>query len=264
MGLILPTILASIIGITVGSFINVVVFRTGGKESLMGRSKCTKCLEPIAAIDLIPVVSFFALKGRCRKCSEVIEWQYPLIELLTGILFGLFYARAVLGFGLPSFVDGNEWFLIFLRDAIISVFLIIIFVYDFRYYFILDRFTLPAIILAILFNVLVGGSIISMLLGGLMIGAFFAFQFLASKGRWVGAGDIRLGMLMGFLLGAEQGLLALFLSYILGAIVGIILILTKKRQLDGQVPFGTFMAVSMIVTLIFGQQILAWYLGFFL
>ncbi len=263
MDLIFPTVVASLIGIAVGSFINVVVFRTRSQKALTGRSKCMRCEEPIAWIDLIPVISFFMLKGRCRKCSQVIEWQYPVIELLMGVLFGVLYARAALGFGIPGYVDSGEWFLLFLRDAAMAVFLTIIFVYDFRYYYILDRFTFPAMIVAVAMNLWLGAPVISLLLGGLFIGSFFAFQFLASKGKWVGGGDIRLGMLMGFLLGIEQGLVALFLSYILGAIVGIGLILAKKRTLDGQVPFGTFMAVSIIITLLFGEQILNWYLGFF-
>ncbi len=263
MGLIFSTIVASLIGIAFGSFINVVVFRTQSKKMLTGRSKCMKCEEPIAAFDLIPVISYFALKGRCRKCTAVIEWQYPVIELLMGVIFGVLYARAALGFGLPGYIEANEWFLLFIRDAAMAVFLTIIFVYDFRYYYILDRFTFPAMIIALAMNLWLGAPVNSILLGGLFIGSFFAFQFLASKGKWVGGGDIRLGMLMGFLLGIEQGLVALFLSYILGAIIGIILILTKKRTLEGQVPFGTFMSVSIIITLLFGEQILTWYLGFF-
>jgi prepilin signal peptidase PulO-like enzyme (type II secretory pathway) len=263
MSLIFPTIIASLIGLAVGSFINVVVFRTKSKTALTGRSRCMKCEEPIAAMDLIPVISFFLLKGRCRKCSQVIEWQYPVIELVMGVLFGLLYARAALGFGLPSYVESSEWFLLFIRDALMAVFLTIIFVYDFRYYYILDRFTFPAMIIALIMNLWLGAPVVSTLLGGLFIGSFFAFQFLVSKGKWVGGGDVRLGMLMGFLLGIEQGVVALFLSYVLGAIVGVGLILAKKRTLEGQVPFGTFMAVSVIITLLFGEQILGWYLGFF-
>lgn len=262
-GTILLTILASLLGIAVGSFINVVVFRTKSGDPVTGRSKCMSCLEPVATIDLVPIVSYFALKGRCRKCSAVIEWQYPVVELTMGILFGLFYIRAIAGFGLPEWVEASEYMAVFIRDAVIASFLLIIFIYDFRYSYILDRFSIPAIILAIIFNVLLGAPVVSLLAGGLVLGGFFAIQFLVSKGKWIGGGDIRLGMLMGFLLGIELGVVALFLAYVVGAIVGIGLILTKKRKLDSQVPFGTFLSGATVVTMLFGTYILNWYMGYF-
>lgn len=245
-----------------GSFINVVVFRSENNQTLLGRSKCRTCQKPISAMDLIPVISYFALKGRCRSCSAVIEWQYPVVEIVMGVLFGLLYARAAMFYNVPSFVDAHEWMLLFLRDAIMSVFLLIIFIYDLRFSYILDRFSVPAMIIALGFNLLLGAPLSSLLLGGFAIGGFFAFQFLISRGAWIGGGDIRMGLLMGFYLGLSQGLLALFLSYVLGSIIGIGLILSKKRKLDSQVPFGTFMAVATFVTLIFGPRILDWYLGF--
>lgn len=260
---ILTTILVSLIGVAVGSFINVVVFRTKGGQPVTGRSKCMKCLEPVATVDLVPVISYFNLRGRCRKCSAVIEWQYPAVELTMGILFGLFYIRAITGFGLPVWIEASEYLAVFLRDVMMASFLLIIFIYDFRYSYILDRFSLPAIILALIFNVLLGAPVVSMLVGGLLLGAFFAIQFLVSKGKWIGGGDIRLGMLMGFLLGVELGIVALFLSYVVGAIAGIFLILMKKRKLESQVPFGTFLTGATIVTMFFGMHILNWYLGYF-
>lgn len=254
----------AVLGVVVGSFVNVVVFRTKTDDPFWkGRSKCRTCEVPIAAKDLVPVLSYFALKGRCRNCSETIEWQYPAVELITGVLFGVLFARAALGIGVPDWIDNGEWLALFIRDAVMAVFLLIIFVYDFRYQYILDRFSIPAMILALIFNITLGADILDILLGGFLIGGFFAFQFLVSNGKWVGGGDVRMGMLMGFLLGVANGLVALFLSYIFGAIVGIGLILAKKRKLESQVPFGTFMAAAIIVTMMFGPQILEWYLGYF-
>ncbi|MFH1631452.1 MAG: prepilin peptidase [bacterium] len=263
MNIILWTIFACVLGIAVGSFINVVVFRTGANEPITGRSKCRQCLVPVATLDLIPIWSYFALKGRCRKCSSVIEWQYPAVELAMGILFGLLFARAALGFGLPIFVAGGEWVTLFVRDALVAVFLVIIFVYDLRYSYILDRFSIPAMIIVLLFNIFLGTDAMNILAGGFLLGGFFAFQFLISGGKWIGGGDIRMGLLMGFLLGIELGIVALFLSYVLGAIAGIILITTKKYKLDSHVPFGTFMAGATIITMIWGQYLLDWYMGFF-
>lgn len=263
MNVILWTVIVSLLGIAVGSFLNVVVFRAKENEPVKGRSKCRACLEPVATIDLIPVVSYFALKGRCRKCTSVLEWQYPVIELATGVLFGLFFVRAAMGIGYPGFVEESEWLLLFARDAIIICFLLIIFVYDFRYSYILDRFSIPAIIIALLLNMALGAPVLSLLLGALLIGAFFAFQFLVSKGRWVGGGDIRMGLLMGAFLGLQLGVVALFLSYVLGAIIGIFLLVFKHRKPDSHVPFGTFMALAMLVTMVWGQQVSDWYLSFF-
>jgi len=261
MEIVLLTILISLIGIAIGSFINVVVFRTRLGEPVTGRSKCRSCLEPIAAIDLVPIFSYLALKGRCRKCSSVIEWQYPVIELIMGVLFGLLFVRAYMGIGLADYIETSEWIAVFIRDATIASFLLIIFVYDFKFSYILDRFTIPAMILALIFNVALGAPVLPMLLAGLMIGGFFAFQFLISKGKWIGGGDIRMGMLMGFYLGLEMGLMALLLSYITGALVGVGLIMAKKREMSSQVPFGTFMAASILITLFAGEWLLNWYLG---
>jgi prepilin signal peptidase PulO-like enzyme (type II secretory pathway) len=264
MNVILWTIIVSLLGVAVGSFLNVVVFRVKENEPLTGRSKCRTCLEPVKGIDLIPIISFFSLKGRCRQCSSVIEWQYPIIELTTGVMFGLLFIRAVTGIAIPDFVTGDELTLLFIRDAIIGCFLLIIFVYDFKYSYILDKFSVPAILLALMINASLGASLQDMLLGGFLIGAFFAFQFLVSRGKWIGGGDIRMGLLMGFYLGLELGVVALFLSYVMGAFIGVLLIVFKHRKPDSHVPFGTFMALSMFATLFFGQSLLDWYLGFFL
>jgi prepilin signal peptidase PulO-like enzyme (type II secretory pathway) len=264
MNIIFLTVVASLIGLCIGSFINVVVFRTKSKDPFWtGRSKCRTCLVPIVPRDLVPVISYFNLRGRCRSCKEVVAWQYPMVELTVGVLFGLFFVRAAMFYGFPEFVDGTEWALLFFRDAILACFLVVIFIYDFRYSYILDRFSIPAMIIALLANLYLGADPLNLLLGGFLIGGFFAIQFIVSRGRWIGGGDIRMGMLMGFLLGVEQGLLALFLAYILGSIIGVILILAKKRKLDGHVPFGTFLAIATVITLFFGEDLLSWYLAFF-
>ncbi len=261
--LIFFTIIVVIIGMFVGSFVNVLVFRTNEKRGLFERSKCVSCNEKVALLDLIPVVSFVRLRGKCRNCSSQIHWQYPIIEMITGILFGMFFARIWLGIGIPDFVAFHEQILIFFRDVTVSIFLLVIFIYDFRYEKILDRYSIPAIIITIIFNVALGFSALSMVMGAVFIGGFFALQFLLSRGRWIGGGDIRLGMLMGFLLGVEVGLIALFLSYVIGSIVGIYLILTKKRKLESYVPFGTFLVGSIIICMFFGEYIWDWYISYF-
>ena len=264
MTIVFWTVAVSIIGVLVGSFLNVVIFRTKKQMPLVSRSVCLTCLEPVSKLDLIPILSFFALKGRCRKCTAVIEWQYPVLELVTGLLFGILFIRAVSGIGYGSFVGEDEWLLVFFRDVIIACYLLIIFVYDFKYKVIPDRFSVPPMIVALLFNFALGAPPLMLLFSGLIIGAFFAAQFIISKGNWVGGGDIRLGLLMGWYLGLPLALVALLLAYISGSIIGIVLILLKHRKLDSHVPFGTFMALAIFVTLFFGDVLLNWYLGLLL
>lgn len=257
--MVLTLFVALLIGVVVGSIVNATVLRTKSGLPIMSRAKCITCVEPIAWFDLIPVVSYFALKGRCRRCSAAIEWQYPAVELAMGILFLLFAARIQFGWGIPSFVEEAEYGWLFVRDAVMSVFLVIIFLYDFRFSVIPDRFSIPAIIIAFAVNLGLGAQPYGVLLGSLTIGAFFAIQFLASQGRWVGGGDIRMGMLIGALLGLPLGVLALFVSYILGSVAGLYLVGAGHRRLDSHVPFGTFLAVGAIVAMVFGPELLTWY-----
>ena len=246
-----------LIGICVGSFLNVLVFRTHDERSVMrGRSKCIKCEVPIAWYDLIPILSYILLRQRCRKCKSSISWQYPLVELVTGLLFVVVF---LVHLDKLTLVDP-----VLIRDLIFTIFLIVLFVYDLKYQLLLDRFTIPAMIVALLINLFLGVSIWSMLVGAIVIGGFFLVQWLLSKGKWIGDGDIRMGALMGLMLGLTQGLVALFLAYILGALIGIVLIVSKKARMKTQIPFGTFLALATFVSLIWGEQILQWYLGLFL
>lgn len=253
------TLVAVALGVVVGSVINATVLRTKAGLPLMSRARCVTCVEPIAWFDLVPIASYVALKGRCRRCSAAIEWQYPAVEVAMGGLFGLCALRVLLGWGVPSYIANGEEALLFFRDALVSVFLVIIFLYDFRFSLIPDRFSIPAIVAAVLFNIALGAPGWSMLLGGLAIGSFFAIQFLASQGKWIGGGDIRMGMLMGFYLGFPLGVVALFLSYVFGAAGGMLLLAFRHRRLDSHVPFGTFLALGTIVALIWGPWLLNWY-----
>ncbi len=258
-----PALLLFAVGVCVGSFLNVLVFRTRDGEALTGRSRCLTCEKPIAWHDLIPVASFFALRGRCRSCQGVISWQYPLVELVTGVLFLLFYLRYATSTFLPDAASAGNLWLFLLRDLTFSVFLIIVFVYDLRYALILDRFTIPGMIVATILNLWLGLPIWSLLAGGVVLGGFFLFQYLVSRGAWVGDGDIRMGALMGLMLGFRDGMVALFLSYVIGAVFGLFLLATRKATPKTQIPFGTFLSVGALVTLLFGERIIEWYVGLF-
>ncbi len=238
-----------IFGLLIGSFLNVIVFRLDQKKTfIFGRSACPNCKKEITWQDNIPLVSFLILGGKCRHCKKNISLQYPIVELTTAIVFLLFYFY--LGLSLQFFI-----YLVF------SSFLIIIFVYDLKHYLILDRVTIPAMIFAFLANLYLKVPLTSLILGAIVGAGFFALQFFLSKGKWVGDGDIRLGALMGLILGLKLTLVALFLSYILGASIGLILIFTNKKKMSSQVPFGPFLVAGTFIALLYGQKLLDWYLN---
>lgn len=152
-------------------------------------------------------------------------------------------------------------FELIVRDVAFVAFLAIIFLYDLRYMEIPDRITVPAMGVALVANVSLGLDPRPLLIGGAVIGGFFLLQYVASRGRWIGEGDIRMGLLMGFMLGLPVGLAALFLAYIAGALFGIFLIATKRASGKTPIPFGTFLAGGTLVALFCGEQIVVWYAG---
>lgn len=253
-------VLLFVIGVCVGSFLNVAVFRTHEEDSMVkGRSKCQSCEIPLGVRDLIPVVSYMALRGRCRRCKSVISWQYPLVELTTGFLFVLLYLTPNLSYVANLGLEGS---ILFLRDLVFVTFLILLFVYDLRYMLLPDKFTIPAMIVALLLNLVLGFiSPELMISGAFILGGFFWVQYVISKGAWVGGGDIRLGALMGLMLGLWQGLVALFLAYIIGALVAVGLLATGKADRKTQLPFGVFLTFGTVIMLLSGEVILDWYLG---
>ena len=138
-------------------------------------------------------------------------------------------------------------------------FLIVIFVYDLRYYLVLDSVVLPAVVIAFIINLFLGFSWWNLLLGMLVGGGFFLLQFVVSKGKWIGGGDIRVGLLMGALLGWPHLLTALFVAYMLGAVISVILLIADKKNWSDKVPFGTFLSVATFLVMLYGDQLVSWY-----
>ena len=241
--------LVFVAGTVVGSFLNVVILRTRVKTSVAdGRSKCMSCQTALSPRDLVPVLSFCALRGKCRSCKVPISIQYPLVELSAGILFLLAFLNDGLG-------------LSFVRDIAFVSTLIVIFVFDLRYMEIPDQFTIPAMVFAFLANLYLGFSFVSLIAGAIVAGGFFLMQYVLSKGTWIGGGDIRLGALMGLMLGLPSTVAALFVAYVVGAVYAAWLIATKKGGANTQVPFGTFLTVATVVGMFWGEGIVGWYFG---
>jgi len=253
----------------VGSFLNVVIYRLEDIRAVFsGRSRCLSCGTVLKWYDLIPVLSFLIQKGKCRYCRQRISWQYPLVELFTGILFVLLlnYKLGIMNHEIFNF----EFILYSLFLILNSCFLIIIFVYDLKHYIIPDKIIYPAILIALLFNLLnyelriTNYELLNIFLAAFSTAAFFLFLVLVSQGKWMGLGDVKLVFLIGLILGWPDVLIALFLAFLSGAIVGIGLIIFGKKKLKSQIPFGPFLTGATILVILFGQYLTGWFQNVFL
>ena len=256
---ILGTVPIFVLGVCLGSFLNCVIYRLEKKQSfLKGRSFCPKCHHQLTFLDLIPILSFIFLKGKCRYCGEKISWHYPLVELASGVIFLLNFWHLGFRFDLLSGI----WFLDLTYLVLISCFLIIIFVYDFKYYLIPDKIIWPAIGISLIFN-LSKTTFFPSLLTGLAGGSFFFLIWLISQGKWMGFGDVKLAFLLGLFLGFPKTLLAFFLSFLIGAIIGIGLVIFGKKKFQDEIPFGPFLISSGFLSLFWGEKIISYYFKIF-
>lgn len=244
----MEALLVVILGLVVGSFLNAVIYRLHADISFMkGRSFCPWCKHDLHVWDLVPVFSYFLLRGKCRYCRKKISWQYPIVELCTALVFFLLWWQ----YGIEASL---------LVYMIYAAILMVIFVFDLKYYLILDKVTIPAMVVSfILSAVVLRIDVISLLLGALIGGGFFLLQFYISRGKWIGGGDIRLGAVMGLMVGFPHIIVALFIAYLFGSLIGIVLIARGAKQWKSQVPFGTFLAAATVITFFIGQRVIDYY-----
>ncbi len=254
-------------GAALGSFISVVVYRTKHKLPgiFVGRSACPHCKQQLAVVDLLPIVSYLTLGGRCRYCKESLAPHYLLLEIVTGLVMAALYLKfpfVLYTMTAPYTLFDATLLWEFLRYGLVSLVLLGIFFFDLMYQEIPDSFSLTGIVLALLGNIaLTSPSILDLTIGAAAGGLFFYLQLLVSRGTWVGTGDIILGILMGTLLGWKLLLIALFLSYIIGAVVSLWLLAAKKATRKTKIPFAPFLVTGTILTILFGQQLLNWYMS---
>ncbi len=248
-------------GTIIGSFLNVVIYRFNTSKQIgNSRSVCFSCSKTLYWYEMIPVLSFLFQKGRCRGCASRISHQYPLVELLTASVFTIIAYRFI------PLIENTQMY-VFSVSYFVFIFsiLIVITVYDIRHKIIPDR-------LVYLFVVL---SFISMFINFSGVGEFFimptTLQFLAgpilalpfallwvvSKGAWIGFGDSKLILGIGFLLGVSMGLSALFLAFWLGALIGVILIGLKKLNvhMKTEIPFAPFLVIGTFIAFVFKMGI---------
>lgn len=245
------------LGLLAGSFINAWVWRTHQEKKISrGRSICPHCQHQLSALDLIPVISFLLLRGRCRYCKKPISWQYPIVELATGFTFICIaaYFLPLVNFQLFSLII---WLLV-------TVLMISAAVYDYKWMILPDRFTLPAIGLGVAYVIglvaLTGQTTIWWrLIAAVIFAGFFFFLWQLSDGKWMGDGDIRVALIMGLMLSPSQLLVAVFLAFNIAAIVSLTLIATGLRTRKDLIPFGPFLILGMYLGLFWGERLVSWY-----
>lgn len=236
-----------ILGICVGSFLNVCIYRIPqGQSILYPPSHCTQCQRQLQIIDLIPVLSYVLLQGRCRYCGASYSSRYALVELLTGCLF--IWCYTVFGIGFPL-----------IKALILTSFLLIITYIDYDHQLILDKVLLYMAGAGVLIECLTPSvGLLSILTGSLAGGGLLLLIAIASKGG-MGGGDIKLATVLGIYLGAKLTLLALFLSFVIGGVVAVFILLFKRRGRRDCIPFGPFIAVGAFLSLLYGQELIRWY-----
>jgi len=253
-----------VFGLAVGSFLNVIIFRYNTHRSFRGRSGCMTCQKKLSWYELVPVFSFLFLGGRCYGCKAKISLQYPLIELISGLVFlGLFlkfqnvFFFDTLGFSLDLAFYGTVFSL-----------LLVTAMYDLRHKIIPDAFSLALGILTFLGLFFFAGQgftphwpTLLDLFSGIIIAAPFALLWFFSRGSWMGLGDAKLAISLGWLLGLSAGLSALVVSFWAGAVVGIGLVIFSKRHgMKSEVPFAPFLVFGTMLVFLLGVQIFS--LGF--
>ncbi len=236
-----------ILGLIVGSFLNVCIYRLPQKLSITTPpSHCRACGTNLKPWDLIPVISFILLRGRCRYCGTVLSFRYLLVELLTALLFVWCFAEA-----------GLSWELI--RMYTLTAFLIVITFIDFDYQIILDKVLIWLSGVGIAINLWTSHvSLLDMVSTSLIGGGLLLLIAIASQGG-MGGGDIKFVAALGFWLGWKLILLTLLLCFIFGGIGGVVVLLTKVKGRKDFIPFGPFIALGAFLSLLYGYEIIKWY-----
>ncbi len=262
-----------LLGLCLGSFTNALVWRlheqskkgksAKAKKELSitkGRSMCPNCHHMLATKDLIPVLSWLELRGKCRYCHKPISWQYPLVELATALLFIISYLSWPHGFAMLGIWQFAFW-------IATLVFFMILFIYDLKWMLLPNKIVYPLICLTLI-N-FVGQLIISRDLhvvtsafwGIVCLAGLFYLLFQISGGKWIGGGDVKLAIALGILVGGPLGVLSLlFIASLLGVLVSLPLLLSKRKSYASRIPFGPYLLTAATIVYLWGDRIVHMYL----
>lgn len=243
-------ILVVLLGVIIGSFLNVCIFRIPNEESISyPPSHCSNCNHKLGVLDLVPVLSFIFIKGRCRYCHEKISIQYPIIEILNGFLYFFIFCK----YGLTIYT---------LKYCMFASILIVIGMIDYKTQYVYTSTTIFGSITAIIFlvieHLLSKQNWTTYLFGGII--GFLIIGLIVFITKGMGEGDIEIAVVCGLFLGVKGILLTLFLGIVLGGITGIIIMALKLKNLKDKIAFGPFLAIGAIVSALFGTEIINIYL----
>lgn len=243
--------IVTLLGLAIGSFLNVVIHRLPRRESLVSPgSRCPSCGYALRAIDNIPLVSYLVLLGRCRRCRTRISLRYPIVELATAGLFVLHY----FAFG---------WTPLLAVRLLFSAALVALFVIDLEHRLLPDWITLPGIAVGLAASVFLPpgfrDALIGTILGGGVLWGIGEAYFQYSGQEGMGGGDVKMLAMIGAFLGWQQVLVTLVFSSIAGAVIGLAVIAVKRGDMKYALPFGTFLSIAAAVASLYGEQIFGWY-----
>ncbi|MEO6761686.1 MAG: prepilin peptidase [Candidatus Saccharimonadales bacterium] len=284
----------AILGLAWGSFVNALVWRLheqgkikgkssktkkGSLESkdkqasalaklsiVNGRSMCPNCRHELAAKDLIPIFSWLMLRGKCRYCHKSISWQYPLVEAITALIFVFCYVFWPLALGSAlSIVVLALW-------LVMVIVLMALSIYDIKWQLLPNRLVATLSLVAVVQAVIVIAtadsplrSLLGHIIGAVIVGGLFYLILVLSKGKWIGGGDVKLGFVLGLIAAAPgQAVLLLFSASVLGSLVSLPLMAINKLKRSSTIPFGPFLILATLTVVLFGTQIIDWYLSLFL
>jgi prepilin signal peptidase PulO-like enzyme (type II secretory pathway) len=270
--MVIIAIILAVLGLCIGSFVNALVWRlheqvnkNNKKLSILnGRSMCPHCRHTLAWFDLIPVISWLWLRGRCRYCQKAISPQYPLVELIGAVIF----AGSYVFWPLTVHIDG-QWLLL-AAWLVCSAGLLALAVYDLRWMLLPNKILYPSLVAAAIGRAfyIIGFEhhkvhAILLWVSSLAIASgLFFILFVYSKGKWIGYGDVRLGLLTGTLLADPQKALAmLFLASVIGTIAILPALSRGNKTLTSKLPYGPFLIVATAILIVFGDSLLHWYKG---
>lgn len=240
-----------LLGLVLGSFISAYTYRAPrGLSVSRGRSKCPSCKKQIAWYDNLPVVSYLLLNGRCRKCKNPISLRYPLIEFSCTLLLSLFYLQLPLILKNISWLNSLSYFVVLPFLLFVALILLVIFVIDWEHQLILDVTVFWPFFISLLLLLLFSGErLYGHLLAGFGSALFLLLINLATFGRGMGLGDVKLALFLGTLSGIWVSFVYMFWAFVIGALVGIILMAKGRKKMKSQIAFGPFLILGFLVAI---------------
>ncbi len=249
-------IFLGVMGLIVGSFLNVCVYRLPRRRSInWPGSHCTSCNRALSWYENIPVVSWVALRGRCRTCGERISVMYPLVELITGTLF-------VAGYLIYG------WTPVLAARLAFACAMVVLFAVDLRHHLLPNVITVPGIVVGFVLSLLLPApgwkaSLIGLIAGGGVLFAISEGYYRLRGVEGLGMGDVKMLAMIGAFLGWQLMLVTLILASFAGSIIGLGVIASGRGGMKAALPFGTFLAVGALVAAVAGDAIVEWYIGFY-